>query len=193
MNFPNYTQIALFALGACASPQTPTTESKEAMEETTNAPAAVKNPTITVNLTPKGNSEMTGVVKFEEMEGVVHMEAGFENVTQGKHAIHFHEFGDCSAEDGSSAGGHWNPTNEDHGKWGVAPFHRGDIGNFEADNNGNATMKIQTDLWCLGCVDPIKDLVGKSIIIHAGEDDCTSQPSGNAGARIACGVVEAPM
>jgi Cu-Zn family superoxide dismutase len=194
MKFHIYSILALFAFSACSSPEAAKEETKETVtEEVKEMKPPAKNPTVSVTLSALGNSEMSGVVKFAEKDGVVYMKAKFEKVTQGKHAIHFHEFGDCSAADGSSAGGHWNPTNEDHGKWGVPPFHRGDIGNFEADNNGNAAMKMETDLWCIGCEDPVKNILGKSIIVHAGEDDCTSQPSGNAGARIACGVVENPM
>ncbi len=70
-------------------------------------------------------------------------------------------------------------------------FHRGDIGNFTADKNGHGMIKFSTDLWCLDCDDPIKNIVGRSIIIHQGEDDLTSQPSGAAGARVSCaGIIE---
>ncbi len=136
------------------------------------------------------DSEMNGIVEFTESNGVVKMTARMSNVNQGMHGFHIHAVGDCSAADGSSAGGHWNPTGEDHGKWGTPPFHKGDIGNFEADKNGVGSINMKTDLWCVGCADEMKDIVGKSIIVHAGEDDCTSQPSGAAGARIACGVIE---
>ena len=64
------------------------------------------------------------------------------------------------------------------------------IGNFEADKNGVGSISITTDLWCIGCEDETKNILGKAIIVHAGEDDCKSQPSGAAGARIACGVIE---
>ena len=105
----------------------------------------------------------------------------------GNHAIHIHEKADCSSDDGKSAGGHWNPTFEVHGLWGSAEgFHRGDIGNFVADENGHGMMKFTTDLWCLDCGDSNKNVVGKSIIIHDGEDDLVSQPSGAAGARVSC-------
>jgi Cu-Zn family superoxide dismutase len=68
----------------------------------------------------------------------------------GVHAIHIHEKSDCSAADGSSAGGHWNPTFKKHGKWGVGEYHKGDIGNFTADANGNGTITLTTDEWNIG-------------------------------------------
>lgn len=147
----------------------------------------VESTTIDLALSPKGNGKVKAQLRIFEQSGKVLISGNFENLTQGKHGIHLHETGDCSADDASSAGGHWNPTNEAHGKWGVAPFHRGDIGNFEADKDGVATIEFKTDLWCIGCGDPVKDILGKTVIIHAGEDDCTSQPSGNAGARVEIG------
>ena len=95
-----------------------------------------------------------------------------------------------SSEDGKSAGGHWNPTLVNHGKWGDSSgFHRGDIGNFTVDENGNGSVSFSTDLWCLGCDDKNRNILGKSIIVHKGADDFISQPSGAAGSRIACGGI----
>jgi Cu-Zn family superoxide dismutase len=91
--------------------------------------------------------------------------------------IHIHEKSDCSAADGSSAGGHWNPTFKKHGKWGVGEYHKGDIGNFTADANGNGTITLTTDEWNIGSGDPTKDILGKRTV-HEGTDDFVSQPSG---------------
>jgi Cu-Zn family superoxide dismutase len=110
-------------------------------------------------------------------------------VEPGPHAVHIHETGDCSAEDGSSAGGHWNPTGEEHGKWGEHPFHLGDIGNIEVGEDGTGSITLSTDLWSIGDSSD-HDVVGKSIVVHAGADDFKSQPSGAAGERIGCGVIE---
>lgn len=136
------------------------------------------------------DSEMKGTVLFSDQGGQVTLTARMSNVKQGTHGFHIHAVGDCSSADGKSAGGHWNPTGVEHGKWGTPPFHKGDIGNFEADKNGNGSIDMTTDLWCVGCGDEEKDVLGKAIIVHAGKDDCSSQPSGAAGARIACGVIE---
>jgi len=106
------------------------------------------------------------------------------------HAIHIHEKSDCSSDDGKSTGGHWNPTGTSHGKWGSPDgFHKGDIGNLTADENGKATVTLKTDLWCVGCQDDTKNVVGKAIIVHSGEDDFTTQPTGAAGGRISCGGI----
>ena len=85
--------------------------------------------------------------------------------------------------------GHWNPTNKQHGKWGSADFHSGDIGNVQLDNQGKGTLTLETDLWTLGG-GPEKNILDKALIVHGGTDDYTSQPSGNAGTRIGCGVIK---
>ncbi|MDY8137025.1 superoxide dismutase family protein [Aquimarina sp. 2201CG5-10] len=143
----------------------------------------------TVQLSEKNDSGLSGTVIFTETNGVVSMTATISNISEGNHAIHIHEIGDCSAADGTSAGGHWNPTNVSHGAWGTAPFHIGDIGNIVVNSNGNGSISRETNLWCIGCDDETKNIVGKAIIVHAGPDDFSSQPSGAAGARIGCGEI----
>lgn len=138
-------------------------------------------------LNPKSGSSANGMVSFTEEEGTVTLEAHINGLTPGIHAIHVHEKADCSSEDGKSSGGHWNPTFELHGAWGDEKgYHRGDIGNFNADETGHGMITFSTDLWCLGCDDDTKNLLGKAIIVHQGEDDLSSQPSGAAGARVSC-------
>lgn len=135
-------------------------------------------------------SSLSGKISFSEKDGIVTMYAMIENASEGMHAIHIHEKGDCSSPDAKSAGGHWNPTGESHGKWGVPPFHKGDIGNLQVRTGGKAVLKIKTDLWCIGCADPQKNILEKAIIIHQGQDDFQSQPSGMAGIRVGCGRIE---
>lgn len=138
----------------------------------------------------KSGSKVSGEVIFSEIDGEVTMKALIKGASPGDHAIHIHLEGDCSAEDGSSAGGHWNPTGEDHGRWGAAPFHRGDIGNIKVGADGEGRISRTTDLWCLDCGDESKNVVGKAIIIHQGIDDFSTQPSGAAGPRIGCGEIQ---
>lgn len=146
---------------------------------------------VKVQLQPKSDSNLSGNVVFTEEDGEVSMTAIISGLAEGKHAIHIHENGDCSAADGKSAGGHWNPTGAKHGKWGSNDgYHKGDIGNFEVDANGNGTVNLTTDEWCIGCGDKNKDLLGKAVIVHDGVDDYTSQPSGAAGTRVGCGVIQ---
>ncbi len=146
--------------------------------------------TATAEMVATNNSGLSGTVTFtEDADGGVTMEANISGIAEGEYAIHIHAMGDCSAADGTSAGGHWNPTNEDHGVWGTAPFHLGDIGNITIGADGTGTISRTTDLWCVGCGED-NDVVGKGMIVHEGIDDFSSQPSGAAGARIGCGVIE---
>lgn len=147
---------------------------------------------IKFNLNPKSGSTANGMVMFTEIEGQVTLEAHINGLTPGAHAVHVHEKADCSSEDGKSSGGHWNPTFAPHGAWGSETgYHRGDIGNFTANESGHGMITFKTDLWCIGCEDETKNLIGKAIIVHQGEDDLSSQPSGAAGARVSCaGIIQ---
>ncbi len=146
--------------------------------------------TIAFNLEPKSDSKVSGNVTFTEADGMVNMVAELTGLSEGEHAIHIHEKADCSSADGKSTGGHWNPTMEAHGKWGAKEgYHKGDIGNFKADPEGNGNITFATTEWCIGCDDEKKNIVGKAIIVHQGIDDFTSQPSGAAGSRVSCGGI----
>lgn len=136
-------------------------------------------------IAPTQGNTAKGEVRFYKVDGGVRVLAKIEGLTPGKHGFHVHEKGDCSAPDASSAGGHFNPNNAPHG----APTadrsarHAGDLGNLEAGPDG----KAQYDR-----VDAVLDygqLTGLSVLVHAGEDDLTSQPAGNSGARVGCGVI----
>lgn len=148
--------------------------------------------TLEISVNAKSGSSTSGKITFIEKGGQVTLEAHINGLTAGNHAIHIHETADCSSDDGKSAGGHWNPTFENHGAWGnEAGYHRGDIGNFNANENGHGMITFSTDLWCLGCDDANKNIIGKAIIVHQGEDDLISQPSGAAGARVSCaGIIK---
>lgn len=171
--------------------QTNMTQSDTAAGNQTYENQRQENQELRVEIESKSGSNVSGTANFREQNGEVTMEVQLSGLTEGTHAIHLHENADCSAEDGTSAGGHWNPTFEDHGQWGDEDgYHKGDIGNFEADADGNATINFSTDEWCIGCDDDTKNIIGTAVIVHDGVDDYTSQPSGDAGTRIACGEVE---
>ncbi len=141
-------------------------------------------------LEPKSGSSASGKVGIIVENGMVTLEAQIFGLEEGTHAIHIHEKADCSSEDAKSSGGHWNPTFAPHGKWGdEAGYHKGDIGNFEVVPDGIGKVTFTTEEWCLGCGDETSDILGKAIIVHAGADDFTSQPSGAAGARVSCGGI----
>jgi len=103
-------------------------------------------------------------------------------------SLHIHEHGDCG-DAGNLAHGHWNPSNAEHGKFGTASFHAGDIGNVKLDAQGKGTLTLTTKLWTIGG-SPDKNILGKSIIVHGGMDDYKTQPAGNSGTRIGCGVIK---
>lgn len=192
--------ICLFTIAlSCKNDKKETTETEaiETTESTEMAEPAVVETTVEVKkikvaLNAKSGSNVNGTAVFRQENGEVNMVAIMSGLEPGSHAIHLHETADCSSDDGKSTGGHWNPTGQPHGKWGdAAGYHKGDIGNFNADEKGNGTVSFTTDEWCIGCGDPAKDVLGKAIIVHQGADDFTSQPSGAAGARISCaGVIE---
>lgn len=173
-----------------AKVETTTTESSTSSSKS-NTPITFDKAKLTVQLEAKSDSNVKGTAVFSQTEsGVVTMVALITGLDEGTHAIHLHEKSDCSSADGKSTGGHWNPTAQPHGKWGDAKgYHKGDIGNFIANEKGRGTVTHITDEWCIGCGDPKKDITGKAVIVHQGVDDFTSQPSGAAGSRVSCGAV----
>lgn len=181
----NATLLVFGALAAVVACQPERPREQVTMEPT---PTAVVERTATADIQPASGSDVTGRAVFTTVNGQVQLEVRL-NATPGTHAVHIHEYGDCSAADASSAGGHWNPTGEEHGKWGEPPFHLGDIGNVEVGDDGTGTLTMTTDLWSIG-TGASDDVVGKSIVVHAGADDYTTQPAGDSGERVGCGVIE---
>jgi superoxide dismutase, Cu-Zn family len=168
------------------------TETEENVTNTESADTSRAEATdkIVVLLDSKSGSTAKGNVVFRQRSNTVSMTAVFSGLEEGTHAVHLHEKSDCSSDDGSSAGGHWNPTAQPHGEWGdEAGYHKGDIGNFTINANGTGTITFFTDEWCIGCSDDAKDIIGKSVIVHQGTDDFKSQPSGAAGSRVSCGGI----
>ncbi|MGI8601223.1 MAG: superoxide dismutase family protein [Chitinophagaceae bacterium] len=138
----------------------------------------------------KTDTTVNGTVQFtQQQDGQVKMMLDITVPTKANQsvAIHFHEHADCG-DMGNHAGGHWNPTNTNHGQWGQGSFHSGDIGNINLDGQGRAQKEITSNLWSIGG-DASKDILNKTIVIHSGVDDYTSQPAGNSGNRIGCGVI----
>ena len=144
------------------------------------------------SIIPLNNSNISGTISFTQKKDSVLLEAHIYGLEPGFKAIHIHEIGDCSSSDGLSTGGHWNPTNTKHSKWGdPTGFHLGAVGNFEIDSIGHGMVNFSTDLWCLGCGKET-DLLDQAVIIHNGQDDYVSQPSGASGMRIGCIEINFP-
>lgn len=138
----------------------------------------------------KSDTTVTGLAKFDVVNGKVKMELEITVLKKANStvAVHLHEHGDCG-DSGMASHGHWNPTSAQHGKWGEASFHLGDIGNVKLDAKGTGKTTIETDLWTLG--GPAgSNILGKALIVHGGVDDFKTQPTGNAGTRIGCGVIQ---
>lgn len=137
-------------------------------------------------LKPTEGNKVTGNVQFIQLDKGIRVVAKIEGLTPGDHGFHVHEFGDCSAPDATSAGGHFNPSKNLHASPDDLPRHVGDLGNIFADADGKATYdRIDFTIKFSGD----HSIIGKSVIIHEKKDDFVSQPTGNAGARVACGVI----
>ncbi len=139
-------------------------------------------------IAPTQGNNAKGEVRFYKVDGGVRVIATLEGLMPGKHGFHIHEKGDCSAPDAMSAGGHFNPTGSPHGAPTAPPTarHAGDLGNIEAGADGKANYDHVDSMLVY------ESITGLSVLIHAGEDDFTTQPSGNSGARVGCGVIEKP-
>lgn len=166
------------ALAACAP----------APVERDTPPPSVSAARATANLAPASASLVSGTLTLTTMGDGVHVGGELGGLRPGAHGFHIHEHGDCSAADASSAGGHFNPTNMPHGRSGPGRHHLGDSDNILADADGVAIVDAHLHDVSLG-TGAANDIAGRAVVVHADPDDYSSQPSGNAGARIACGVV----
>ncbi|MGH8710246.1 MAG: superoxide dismutase family protein [Burkholderiales bacterium] len=146
-----------------------------------------KTTSATANLQPTKGNKVSGTVTFTQKGNKVLVVANVNGLTPGLHGFHVHEKGDCSTADAMSAGGHFNPAGKPHGAPDSAEHHGGDLGNITADKSGNATLSIEVDGIALD--QSANSIIGKGVIVHAKPDDLKSQPAGNAGPRVACGVI----
>jgi superoxide dismutase, Cu-Zn family len=146
-----------------------------------------KAPMAMAVMTPISGSTATGMVHFQELnDGSVDVSADLTRVPPGVHGFHVHQNGDCS-DNGNAAGGHFNPMNMPHAAPDAQSHHAGDFGNVTADANGEVHTKFNTR--SITVHEGVASVGGHAVILHGNPDDLTTQPSGNAGPRIACGVV----
>lgn len=189
---------ALLALAACTPSSDPATEteiatetveSDQLAEPTVTEPAAAPA-TARATLRPTEGNDTRGELTFTAEDGAIHISGEVSGLSADSvHGFHVHETGDCSAPDATSAGGHFSPHDNDHGRVGRGEHHAGDTDNITANAEGVAT--VDTRLQGATLDDgSATDIAGKAVIVHADPDDYTSQPTGNAGARLACGVIE---
>jgi superoxide dismutase, Cu-Zn family len=170
MKYQRYAVIPVLLLGlACAT--TPRTDELRAV----------------ATLEGRSGSDAFGVVTFTETGGIVVIRVDLSNVPPGPHGFHVHETGDCSAPDASSAGPHFDPAGDPHGALHEVRSHAGDLGNLTASAAGRIQTEIRTSKLTVSSGP--RSVIGRSVVLHADPDDLESQPAGDAGARIACGVV----
>lgn len=171
------TLIMLLALTACSSREKKEEKRTEEVKAITMASAQMHSDTM---------KSINGVVNFEKKEGLLLVTADLKGLKPNtKLGFHIHQNGVCEGPDYKTAGDHYNPTHMKHGSPDVTQRHKGDMGNLQTDKNGNARMTITLNETTL------EEVMGKSVLVHASADDFKTQPSGNSGARIACGLVRA--
>ncbi|HMR83511.1 MAG TPA: superoxide dismutase family protein [Niabella sp.] len=189
--------IAITALASCGgasnnSDDATGADSAQVVTDGTDIlPSAEGTLVASANLMSTADStQQIGTAKFYQLDSTqIRLDLVIDDKSRADSnvAVHFHEHGDCSNK-GEGAHGHWNPTKENHGQWGTTPFHSGDIGNIQLDNNGHATKSVTTDRWSIAD-GATNSVIGLGIIVHGGTDDYTTQPTGNSGPRIGCGVI----
>ncbi len=191
MKAQKVSMIAIFfaLLVACTPAKKEEATDQTATEEQS---AATEEVTASAVLNSASGSSVTGTANFTQTgDMMVRMSLEVQGLTPGEHALHLHEKGDCSAPDATSAGGHWNPGGMDHGKRGEGQYHAGDVINLTADENGNVSWSDEISGWTIGGADST-NILNHAVIIHDGQDDFMTQPTGAAGGRVACGVIMQP-
>ena len=172
-------------LAGCASTGTP---AAKPASSTSSAKSTASRATVV--LAPASGSLVSGTLTLMPMDDGVHMTGEVGGLKPGDtRGFHIHEKGDCSAADAFTAGGHFNPAAQAHGRSGQGAHHAGDTDNIVADAKGVARIDAHVTGVTLGG-GAANDIAGRAVIVHASADDYTTQPTGNAGARVACGVIK---
>ncbi|NZA26122.1 superoxide dismutase family protein [Luteimonas sp. SJ-92] len=198
---------ALLALAACSSDDRPDTEAEVAADTAMTEPAdpdrapvaqaygtqagtdAEQSAVARATLEPTEGNDVAGELSFNAEGGLVRVSGEVRGLSADSvHGFHVHENGDCSAPDATSAGGHFNPGDDPHGRAGRGEHHAGDSDNIRANADGVATVDATLHGATLGD-GGAADIAGKAVIVHADADDYSTQPTGDAGARLACGVI----
>lgn len=169
---PFYAGLLLLLAAACA-----------------HGPKTALGSSAAAQLEARSGSNVMGSASFTVEREQVTLVLSVSGASPGAHAVHLHETPDCTAPDASSAGEHWNPQGESHGAFAGGTFHLGDVGNLMVGSDGTGKLELTTERWSVA-TGATNDVVGRSIVVHAATDDFKTQPSGNSGDRLACGVVK---
>ncbi len=184
---PDITLVALaFVVAGCASSGSSSTASSSRGGA---GMASSEGPSAKATLESKSGSTVTGTATFTELgSGGVRARIHVENAPPGTHGLHLHEKGDCSDPEAKSAGGHFNPGGMPHAGPMAEKRHAGDLGNIEIGSNGKGDLDVRSDLLTVKAGP--NSVVGRAVVFHEKADDLATQPTGNAGGRLACGVVQ---
>lgn len=178
--------LATTLVAGCSS----TPPAPKAAEPAENAASQSTASHAQANLAGASGSLVSGRIELMPMGDGVHLAGTIGGLQPNSvHGIHVHEKGDCSAADASSAGGHFNPTGSAHGRAGSATHHAGDMDNVVAGADGTVSVNIHLAGVTLGG-GGANDIADRAIVVHGNADDYTSQPAGNSGPRVACGVIK---
>lgn len=175
-------------IGACTQQPAETETTMETEQEPMmNSDAAPAHDQLVAVLHPTDGNETSGVVTFTREGDQVRVSATIEGLEpESRHGFHIHQFGDCTATDGTSAGGHFNPAENPHAGPDSDQRHVGDLGNLDSNADGVAELDYADSVIEL---EGANSILGRGVIVHAGEDDMETQPTGDAGSRLACGVI----
>jgi len=175
--------LTALALSGCATPDAGHDMGKDHPMDMMAGRMAV------ATLTPTQGNAVRGLVMFHEMDGHLMVHARLSGLKPGaEQGFHIHEVGSCASTDGTSAGGHFNPGGQPHGPQ-TGAHHAGDLPALKADANGSVDQKFMIEGPTIA--EGPASVVGRSVIVHAQADDYATQPTGNSGARVACGVIAA--
>lgn len=179
--------LLVLPLVACSSDE-PDEMAEDEMEEPMDEPMDEPMMAMTgaASLAGAAGSNVSGNVSFQEDNGALTVTASVTGAPPGEHGLHIHANGICEG-DFTSAGGHFNPANTDHACPPATPRHAGDLGNITIGADGSGTLTVTVRNATLA--EAANSVVGKAMILHAGTDDCQTQPTGDAGSRLACGVI----
>lgn len=180
--------ICLLLVGfaiSCAEQEPQQEIGEDEITETTMGQESDDNKRAIAVIHPTEGNDASGTVTFEQTGDSVHVTAEISGLEQGQHGFHVHEYGDCSASDATSAGGHYNPGDNEHGAPDDEERHVGDMGNIEAGSDEASRDYFDSVIELNGS----NSIIGHAVVIHEGEDDLQSQPTGDAGSRLGCGVI----